>query len=262
MRNRLLLYLLPFLLLAIQSCRPERADPDAEWIQLFNGSDLAGWTAKISGYGVGENFGDTFRVVDRKIQVAYDNYESFDDRFGHLFYETPFSNYQLRVEYRFIGEQLADGPGWAWRNSGIMVHGQSPETMGRDQDFPVSIEVQLLGGRDTGERSTANLCTPGTHVVMDDDLVTTHCIDSASATYRGDQWVAVEVEVRGGEVITHSIDGESVLSYNQPQLDSTDVDAQALLADVPTMLTGGTISLQSESHPVEFRKVELRVLDE
>lgn len=237
---------------------------DREWIQLFNGRDLTGWTPKIAGYEAGDNYADTFRVEDSVLRVSYDDYDgSFDGRFGHLFYDEPFSHYELRVEYRFVGEQMRGGESWATRNSGIMIHGQTPESMTKDQRFPVSIEVQLLGGDGTRSRPNANLCTPGTHVVMAGQLITQHCINSTSDTYHGDQWVMVEVEVRGGRLIRHKLDGRTVIEYSQPQLDDRDADARRLLeAGVERMLTGGTISLQSESHPVEFRRVELRELPE
>ena len=168
----------------------------------------------------------------------------------------------MRDEYRFVGEECAGGPGWALRNSGVMIHGQAPETMAVDQEFPVSIEVQFLGGTGAGTRTTANLCTPGTHVVMEGKLHTRHCTDSTSKTYHGDQWVTVEVEERGN-TIKHIIDGETVLTYTDPQLDPEDENAKKLLeAGHPKMLTGGTISLQAESHPIEFRKVELLELKE
>lgn len=224
------------------------AAEDSPWIQLFNGKDLTGWTPKIRGHAAGENFGNTFRVEEGKLVVGYEAYDKFDERFGHLFYNEPFSNYVIAVEYRFVGQQCAEGPGWAIRNSGIMVHGQTPQSMEKDKDFPDSIEVQLLGGTGSGKRTTANLCTPGTDVVMDGKLLKRHCFSSHSKTYHGEQWVRVEVEVRGDKTIKHKIDGDTVLEYSKPQLDDG------------TLLTSGTISLQSESHPVEFRKVELRKL--
>ncbi|MDP6466559.1 MAG: DUF1080 domain-containing protein [Pirellulaceae bacterium] len=233
-----------------------------EWIQLFNGKDLQGWTPKITKHEVGENFGKTFRVVDGLLTVGYDKYEQFDEQFGHLFYDKEFSNYHMRLEYRFIGNQVSGGPGWAIRNSGIMVHGQSPQSMAKDQKFPVSIEVQLLGGNGVDNRNTGNLCTPGTNVVMDGKLVTRHCTKSKSKTYHGDQWVRSEIEVRGNQVIKHIINGEVVLSYEQPQLDRRDKDARKLIRDGELMLSGGTISLQSESHPVQFRKIELMQLSD
>jgi hypothetical protein len=238
------------------------AQAEEKWVQLFNGKDLTGWKVKIKGYELGENFGNTFRVEDGVLKVSYDQYDNFRGRFGHIFYHKPFTNYRLRVEYRFVGDQVAGGAGWAFRNSGIMIHGQAPETMRKDQNFPVSIEVQLLGGRGKGKRSTANLCTPGTHVVMNGKLFKPHCTNSSSDTYHGDQWVTVEVEARGN-TITHFVEGKKVLTYTDPQLDSGDGDAKRLIAaGQDVMLTGGTISLQSESHPCEFRKVEILELDD
>jgi hypothetical protein len=79
-----------------------RAGADG-WQPLFNGKDLEGWTPKITGYPVGENFGDTFRVTDGVRRVVYDKYDNFGGRFGHLFFKTPFSHYLLRIEYRFVG---------------------------------------------------------------------------------------------------------------------------------------------------------------
>lgn len=239
------------------------AEPEKNtWIPLFNGKDLEGWTPKITGYELGENFGNTFRVQDGLLQVRYDQYDNFGGRFGHLFYKDEFSHYRLRIEYRFVGDQIDGGPGWAVRNSGVMLHGQAAASMRKDQQFPVSIEVQLLGGSGRGERSTANVCTPGTHVVMDGQLVTNHCINSKSKTYHGDQWVTVEIEVRGNGTSRHMIDGQTVFEYEKPQLDEKDADARPLIRDGDKMLRKGTISLQSESHPVDFRKVEIMVLEE
>jgi 3-keto-disaccharide hydrolase len=239
-------------------------EQNSKWIQLFNGKDLTGWTPKIKGFELGDNHADTYRVDEGILKVAYDKYQGpFRGRFGHLFYEKPFSNYLLRIEYRFVGKQAERGPGWAIRNSGVMIHGQKPETMLKDQDFPVSIEVQFLGGDGQTPRSTANLCTPGTNVVMNGKLHTQHCTNSSSETYHGDRWVTVEIEVHGGKVIRHKIDGRTVIEYSDPQLDENDQYGRRLLdAGADKMLTGGTISLQSESHPVEFRKVELLELEE
>lgn len=237
--------------------RAEKAPRKEKWIQLFNGKDLKGWKPKIKGYRLGENHADTFRVEDGVLKVSYDKYERFDEKFGHLAYHKPFSRYRLRIEYRFVGEQCPGGPGWAFRNSGVMLHGQSPESMEKDQDFPVSIEVQFLGGKGSGERSTANLCTPGTHVVLDGKLHTQHCTSSRSKTYHGDQWVTVEVEVRGSQSIKHIVDGETVLSYTEPQYDDGDPQGKKLIKGGKKAIDRGWIYLQAESHPIEFRKVEL-----
>jgi hypothetical protein len=255
--------LISVVLLLLSTIRPSfAAEPEGKWIELFNGRDLEGWTPKIKGFDAGENFANTFRVEDGLLKVRYDKYTGpFRGRFGHLFYNKPCSSYILRVEYRFTGEQAPGGPNWAIRNSGAMIHGQSPQSMRKDQDFPVSIEVQLLAGDGKTPRPTANVCTPGTNIVLDGELHTQHCTNSTSDTYLNDQWVTVEVEVHGGRLIRHKVNGKTVLEYSEPQLDPNDPDGKRLLdAGQPKMITAGTISLQSESHPVDFRKVELMEL--
>ncbi len=231
-----------------------------KWTPLFNGKDLTGWKIKIAGHEMGDNYGNTFRVEDGVLKVAYDRYQQFDGKFGHIFYERPFDHYILRFEYRFVGEQTPGGPGWAFRNSGAMLHSQLPESMAKDQSFPVSIEMQILGGNGVDDRPTGNVCTPGTHIVMDGELTKRHCINSSSKTYHGDQWVKVEVEVRGDGLISHKVNGEVVLEYTEPQLDGDDPDAQRLeRKDI--RLSSGYIALQAESHPLEFRNIEILPLD-
>ncbi|EMI16733.1 secreted protein containing DUF1080 [Rhodopirellula maiorica SM1] len=257
-----------FSLLHAEETKPADAETAAKpetgkWVSLFNGKNLEGWTPKIRYHELGDNAKNTFRVEEGLLKVRYDGYEKFDETFGHLFYKDSFSHYRFRVEYRFLGEQCSGGPGWAFRNSGIMIHGEKPETMSRDQDFPVSIEVQLLGGDGKNPRTNANLCTPGTNVVKDGKLFTPHCTSSTSDTFHGDDWVTVEIEVRGNEVIKHIIDGKTVLQYNKPQLDPKDAHAKELAEKQGGIqLSDGTISLQSESHPCDFRKVEIMVLEE
>ena len=234
---------------------------NGKWTPIFNGRNLDGWTPKIKGYPFGENFGNTFRVENGLLKVSYDKYDKFNQRFGHLFYKEKLSNYRLRVEYRFIGDQAPEGPNWAIRNSGAMLHCQAPQSMGRDQDFPVSVEIQFLGGNGKDPRSTGNMCSPGTHVVMGGKLITHHCANSTSQTYHGDQWVTMEIEVRGGKMMRSMSGGQTVLELTDPQLDDKDPDAQKLLQQgSPKMVTEGYISLQAESHPIEFRKVELMKL--
>ena len=243
-----------------------KASDDAkkeQWVSLFNGKDLEGWTPKIKGCDFGDNFNDTFRVENGVMKVSYDKYSKFDNRFGHLFYKTPLSKYRLRVEYRFVGDQCPGGPSWAFRNSGVMIHCQKPESMRKDQEFPVSVEVQYLGGDGKKPRSTGNVCTPGTNIVMGGKLITQHCTDSSSKTFHGDQWVTIEVESHGDGVIKHFVNGELVLEYEKPQLDPADADGRKLIEERKgeKLLDGGYISLQAESHPIEFRKVEIMMLE-
>jgi hypothetical protein len=250
------------LMALLVSCTSQKNTTKENWQSLFNGKDLTGWTPKIRYYASGENFANTFRVEDGKIVVRYDGYDAFKTKYGHLFYKDQYSYYRIKLQYRFVGQQANEGEGWALRNSGIMVHGQTPETMGKDQDFPVSIEVQLLGGNGKDKRTTCNLCTPGTNVVIDGKLVTQHCLNSRSETYHGDQWVEAEVVVLGDSLIRHIVNGMEVFSYEKPQVGGGNVSGQETVFGKPgQLLERGTISLQSESHPVEFRNIQLLNLE-
>ena len=249
--------LLALLTILLPSAAYTQSDSE-QWISLFNGEDLSNWIPKFTGHELGVNYRDTFRAEDGVFKVSYDNWPDFDGEFGHIFYDKSFSHYRLLVEYRFVGDQVNNGPGWAFRNNGVMLHGQSPQSMTLDQEFPASIEVQLLGGNGSDERATANVCSPGTHYVREGELVTQHCIDSSSTTYHGDQWVTLEIEVRGDEVIRHTVNGEMVFEYSKTQLDEGDPDAQNLIKQgQPVAVSGGYISLQAESHPTEFRRIDL-----
>jgi hypothetical protein len=244
-------------IVVLASCGRQKAAKE-NWIQLFNGENLDGWVIKIAGSPLGENYKNTFRVEDGVIKVSYTEYEQFSNEFGHIYYQTPYSSYRLRVEYRFTGEQCPGGPSWGYRNSGIMFHSQSPESVLHDQSFPVSIEAQFLGGTGDDIRSTMNVCTPGTHIVIDTALVTDHCVLSSSGTFPGDVWVTAELIVYGDSLVHHLVNGDTVLTYTKPQIGGDKPEGFPLPDGTP--LEGGYISLQAESHPVEFRKVELLVL--
>lgn len=253
-------------LLALGGCASRGAAPAADphredWIQLFNGENLQGWDIKFAGHPLGHNLNHTFRVEDGLLKVRYDQWQGFDGQFGHIFHERPFSHYLIGAEYRFVGEQVAGaGPDLAWarRNNGLMLHSQSARSMGLNQDFPISLEVQLLGGLGQGKRTTANLCTPGTHVVMNGELETDHCINSSSDTYHGDQWVRVETLVLGDSVVKHIVEGDTVMTYTQPQIGGGVVSGfdPAVKRD-GQLLSAGYIALQAETAPIDFRKVEV-----
>jgi len=232
-----------------------------EWTALFNGQDLDGWIPKITGYQTGENYGNTFRVEDGLLTVSYDKYARFSNRFGHLFYEEPFSNYVLRVEYRFIGDQATGGERWATKNSGVMFHAQSPQSMAEQQDFPISLEAQFLGGLGDGPRPTGNLCTPGMHVYMDGELITQHCITADAPTFEGEEWVTMDIIAREDGRIAHVIEGDTIIKYQNPIMGgnmANNLNDGVMKENEP--VNGGYIALQSESHPIQFRKVLIRAL--
>lgn len=240
-----------------------------EWVSLFNGKDLTGWDIKITGEKINENYKNTFRVEDSMLRIVYDEYKTFDDKFGHLYYKTPYSYYKIRYQYRFTGNQTPGGATWNVRNSGIMIHSQSAQSVNINQDFPVSLEVQLLGGLDKGERATGNVCTPGTQVYMNGGLRPQHCINSTSKTYNGDQWVSMTVIVLGDSIIKHIVESDTVLVYEKPQIGGGFVgtehnwtkanitDSAYWISKDGTALKEGYIALQAESHPIDFKNIEL-----
>ncbi len=233
---------------------PRKADRE-QWEPIFNGKSLDGWIVKLAHHEVGDNFGDTFRVENGVIRVSYDRYPEFGTRFGHLFYRKKLSHFRLRMEYRFYGEQMKDGPNYAKLNSGVMFHSQAPETILKEQNWPISVEAQFLAGG----RTTMNVCTPGTEIFQNGQMVKPHCINSTSKVYKGDEdWVAIELEVLGSEHVRHRVDGQLVLEYERPMIGGgVAAGFDPAIKKDGTVLADGYIALQSESQPVEFRRVEL-----
>lgn len=254
-------------------CPAKKSQKGEDWVSLFNGRDLTGWDIKITSRPLNENYKNTFRVEDSMLRIVYDEYTTFDEKFGHLYYKTPYSYYMLRYQYHFTGVQTPGGASWNVRNSGVMIHSQSAASVNLNQDFPVSVEVQLLGGLGNGERTTGNVCTPGTQVHMLGDLRTEHCINSSSKTYNGDQWVSMKVIVLGDSVIKHIVENDTVLVYEKPEIGGGFVGSahnwtQANITDSTVWiqksgmpLNQGYIALQAESHPIDFKNIELLNLE-
>jgi len=233
---------------------------DGEWIPLFNGKDLDGWTLKVTGYKPGENPLNGFSVEDGILKIDYSNFDKFNGRFGHLFYKEKLSSYILHVEYRFVGEMLPDAPSYCYRNSGVMIHSQSPESMDIVQNWPVSVEVQMLGSTDSVKQTTANICTPGTTVYFKDQSTNEHCINSSSKYFYDGEWVNLDIVVQGGKTITNIVNGDTVLICSKPQIGGFLLPENYPLPE-GTLLEDGYIALQSEGQPLEFRRVDLKKLD-
>ena len=242
----------------------------SDWQTIFNGKNLDGWDIKISGHNVNDNYKNTFKVQNGMLQVSYQQYETFDNKYGHLYYKTPFSHYILNYEYRFTGNQTPGGASWNVRNSGVMFHSQSAESLSFDQDFPVSLEMQLLGGLGKGVRHTANLCTPGTYVYINNTVRMEHCIDSQSKTFDGDQWVKAKLVVLGDSIIHQIINGDTVLTYQKPKIGEgtsknfdwkkwglSDEAAKFWESQNGNALKEGFIALQAESHPIDFKNIQI-----
>jgi Domain of Unknown Function (DUF1080) len=261
------LYCLPLIIVAIlfyASCVTTKNEAEKkDWQTLFNGKDLKNWTVKIFHHEVGDNYGNTFRVEDGIMKVRYDQYDSFNNRYGHLYYDTPFSYYHLVVEYRFVGEWRKDAPSYTIKNSGVMFHSQDPRSMPKEQDWPISVEMQFLAGLGDGKpRPTGNMCSPGTDVVFKGQIDPRHCIESTSKTYEGEQWVRAELIVLGDSLITHIINGDTVLQYSKPQIGGGVANGfDPKIKQDGKLLSTGFIAMQSEGQPIDFRKVEILNLE-
>jgi hypothetical protein len=263
MKQNISIALFVFLFVFLQTvvCQSETAEKNGKWIRIFNGKNLDGWTPKVTGYYAGENPLNGFRVEDGILKVDYSKFVQFNNRFGHLFYKEKLSNYILRVEYRFHGELLSDAPRYCYRNSGVMIHSQSPESMDILQNWPVSLEAQLLGSTDSIKQKTASVCTPGTYVSYKGMPSNEHCISSLSKYYNDGQWITLDIIVHGSKAIYHVINGDTILAYSDPKVGGFLLPENYPVPD-GSLLEDGYIALQAEGTPIDFRKVELKILDE
>ncbi|CAN5508610.1 DUF1080 domain-containing protein [soil metagenome] len=261
-----------FFFAACQTAKPVISEE--EWVPLFNSKDLTGWDIKIAGHDLNDNFNNTFYVKDSMLVVDYSGSDKFIKEFGHVYYNQPFSYYKIRVQYQFWGKQLTGGPGYAYLNSGVMLHSQSAASVGKEQTFPVSLELQLLANDSVTKVHTGNLCTPGTLVSINGKPDNAHCIDSNSPYYDKDAWVTAEADVYGDSVIYHIINGDTVLTYEKPVVAGDfvnsdfnftsggfGVDSAQWIQKKGMPLTSGYIALQAESHPIRFKNVELLNLE-
>ena len=237
-------------------------EDQSEWKVIFNGKDLTGWTPKIHHHESGDNYANTFRVVDGLLEVNYDDYGAFEDRYGHLFYEKPYSSFQLSWEYRFTDQWLNDAASYTYRNSGIMFHSQAPETILKEQDWPISVEFQLYAEeKEEVPRPTGNMCSPGTDVVFEGKIDPRHCINSSAPTFKWDQWVKADLIVYGDSLVIHMINGDTVLRYTKPQIGGGVANRfdPAIKVD-GTPLKSGYIALQSEGQGIVFKNIKIREL--
>lgn len=248
--------------ISLVACTSPKEAREEEWIKLFNGKDISDWIVKVHHHETGVNFGNTFRVEDRIIKVRYDQYGDYKDQFAHLYYKQPYSHYHLVVEYRFTGELQKGAPDYTMLNSGVMFHSQDPRGMLKEQNWPISVEMQFLADIEDGNpRPTGNMCSPGTEIEYQGKMFDGHCLNSSSKTYNKNEWVRAELIVLGDSLITHIINGDTVLQYSKPTMGGGVVagyDSAIWQSGKP--LTSGYIALQSEGQPVDFRKVELKNL--
>jgi hypothetical protein len=262
-RRVLLISLFAALVACAQKPKVFVAAPGGNWISLLNGKDLADWTPKIAGQALGDNYRNTFRIENGLLKVSYQEYEKFENRFGSLFYKQKFSHYWIRAEYRFVGSLATGAPRWAYKNSGIQLHSQAPDTMRKDQQFPVSVEFDIVGGRIIGSQPTGDVCQNGTHVLIRGAPVKGLCSKVGDMTIRDDQWVTILAEVDGSNHVRQIVNGALVVEYTSLTLDENNEDARRLIASgAGKALGSGYISIQSNGFPIEFKRIEVLPIDD
>lgn len=259
---RTISFLMAILLLSA-SCKQQKVKENKQiketpqWVSLFNGENFDGWTIRILGKELGENYANTFRIDSGMLKIRYDGYESFDNQFGAIYFNKPYSNYRLKLMYRFVGDTAPGAPEWGFRDSGVQYHSQSPESLKPDQPFPVCLEYNLHGGNGTDDRPTGEVCASGTTVQIGNAQNESFCTPpEVKRTFHGDQWITLEIDVRDDE-ISHFVNGEKILTYTNPRYNATDENGKAFIVDGEDQVSSGFISLQSNSHPIDFRKIEI-----
>ncbi len=253
----------------LSACAPTPAPkepltaPAGNWVSLFNGKDLSDWTAKVAGEPLGENYRNTFRVEDGLLKISYQQYDKFDGKFGGLYFKKKFAHYWLRAEYRFVGSLTSGAPSWAYKNSGVYLHAQPPESIGKDQIFPVSVEFDLVGGHRFGNHPTGDVCQNGTHVLIGGAPLSGYCSKLSDVNIPGEEWTSILAEVDGGKRVRQAVNGGIIVAYTDITLDDANVDAQRLIAGgADKNVTSGYIGVQSNGHPVEFRRIDILPLED
>lgn len=254
----LILLILPSCSESNKEAHQETKEDTPNWESIFNGKNLDGWIPKVVGQPLGENYGKTFTVQDGILSFRYDAYgANFDNRFGGLYFNRKLKNYRLKVEYRFVGETAPGAPEWGYRDSGIQYHSQSPQSLKIDQPFPICLEYNFHGGNGTDERPVGALCANGTFIEINGKKNESYCTaPTLKKTFHGDQWVTMELDIKDGK-ISHFVNGEEILTFNNPSLNPENEIAKSLIQNGATTLTEGYISFQSNSHPIDFRKISL-----
>jgi hypothetical protein len=225
------------------------ADPEG-WVKIFNGTDLTGWVPLIHKSAYNVDTYKTFRAdpVTHVIKVTYEDYPdgSFDERCGVLYYNKFLTSYRVRLTYRFLEPQAKNPVGWGKNNSGLMLFGLDPSKVTGDPMFPPLIEVQLLGTPSSGGPTSPNICTPGGITLAKQTGICGDNSTKVPAPPAAD-WTSVEAEVHvngDSKIFQYPEKTKPVVTISGPSYQGKPV-------------TGGYLSIQSESQPVEFKDIEL-----
>lgn len=184
-------------------------------VELFNGKDLAGWNFVLDG---DVNPSEVYYVQDGCAVIG-------GTPFGYMYTDAEYSNYDLEVEYAWIGEGT---------NSGIFLN-----IGNKSNPFPECVECNLQAGNAgtfviLGGASVLEYKLPEDGILPKFPKI----VKQQDASEKPDgEWNLARVEMRDGHIKAY-ING--VL-----QNECTDVRKS------------GSIGLQSEGGPVKFRSVRI-----
>ncbi|AMV41036.1 DUF1080 domain-containing protein [Planctomyces sp. SH-PL62] len=201
---------------------PAYALAQQEPTRLFNGKDLAGWTAVFDQDGVDP--AGTWSVVDGLLKCT-------GKPVGYLKTDKEYADYDLSVEWRWP-EGAKSG------NNGVLVHTSTPRALGV---WPKSIEVQLA------KDNAGDFWVIGTELDVPDEANRKEDRRHKNLTDDSEkpvgEWNRMEITCKG-DTIRVKVNGDLVN-------EATNCSVRR-----------GAISLQSEGAPIEFRNIVLTPLGE
>jgi hypothetical protein len=216
---------------------------------LFNGRDLSGWCVALEGRRPGEDPNGVFRVSDGVMRVS-------GEETGGIVSEKSYRDYVLRVEYRWVGKSVGSRLGMA-ADTGVLYHSQG-EMFAWNGLWMRSFECNILRGR-TGDFIIVSdkgapvryAATVEGRVVADEANISnwfrlgswanTEDTPDVFPERRYGEWNRLEI-VCDGSRVEHWLN--DVLVFEAENL-------------TPSQ---GRIQIQSEGHPVEFRRIDLKAL--
>ncbi len=207
----------------------------AEPVSLFDGKDLAGWTADVPEADKNPDIAPSFIVRDGMLV-------SLGKPLGHLVTDKEYSDYKLTVEYRFP----KDGG-----NCGVLVHASKPRAL--YGMFPQSIEVQMMSGH------------AGDFWCIEENIEVPD-MENRRPRKEGQQFGGGPADARNIKNLTD--DSEKPLGeWNTMVIECKGgevkvwVNGDLVNHGSKATATKGKIALQAEGTEVEFRKVELEPVE-
>lgn len=220
-----------WLLLVLAACSAEPQAPVT--VHLFNGADLHGWHADIPDADGNPDIAASFSVRDGLL-ISHGSPQ------GHLLTDDFYSNYELIVEYRWPGEG---------GNCGVLVHASIPRML--YGMFPQSIECQMHAG------NAGDFWCIGENIA----------VENMAERRNGDPATWTGEEGANRHIRNLTDDSEKPLGeWNTMKIVCRDKNIDIWVNDDHVMsgfdctATSGSVAIQAEGTPCEFRRIDLTPL--